>query len=258
MHVIKLKTLLKYATICVAAVFCITALSGASATSAFLNKPERKIPVYCVDSSEKQVALTFDAAWGSDKTLAILDELDKFDARATFFLVGFWVEKYPDLVAEIDKRGHEIGTHSNTHPDMTKLSREAVERELSISKKLIEDITKKPVTVFRAPFGAYNNTLIEIATGLGLTTIQWDVDSLDWKKLSVGDICKRVLPKVKPGSIVLFHNNSLNVTGAIPLIMEDLQEQGYVFKSVGDILIKGDYKIDHAGRMYPAGMKNEK
>ena len=95
----------------------------------------RQVPIYCVDRTDNYVAISFDAAWGADKTRAIMDVCDSYNVKATFFLVGFWIDKYPDMVAEIHSRGFEIGTHSSTHPEMSKLSEEKCKSELVDSKK---------------------------------------------------------------------------------------------------------------------------
>lgn len=209
---------------------------------------KRKIPIYSVDRQDKKISISFDAAWGADKTEKILDILDSFSIRATFFLVGFWVDKYPEMVSLIDKRGHEIGTHSDSHPKMSTLTKQQMTKELSTSMAKITAITNKPVTVFRPPFGDYNNSLIEVCDSLGLYVIQWDVDSLDWKDLSATEITGRVTKGVKNGSIVLFHNNSTNIVQALPMLLTKLLESGYTFTSIGNLIYKDNYIIDHTGR----------
>ena len=130
-----------------------------------------------------------------------MDVCDRYNVKATFFLVGFWVDKYPEMVREIHERGFEIGTHSNTHPQMSKLSQSDVAAQLSVSSKKIYDITGTEVKLFRPPFGDYNNTLVSTAAEQGLLTIQWSVDSLDWKGLSAKEIATRV-QKAQSGDII--------------------------------------------------------
>lgn len=207
----------------------------------------RLVPIYSVDTSEKKVALTFDAAWGSDKTLKILDLLKSEDVLGTFFLVGFWVESNADKVKEIYDAGFDIGTHSNTHPKMSTLSKSQITHELETSMKLISDITGEKVTLFRPPFGDYNDNLINVAGSLGLKTIQWDVDSLDWKGLSAGEILTRVKSSVKNGSIILFHNNSDHILEAIPLVVSYLKSQGYSMVKLSQLVYQDDYYIDNNG-----------
>ena len=193
------------------------------------------------------LAISFDAAWGADKTQGILDILKEFDVSATFFLVGFWVDEHQDMTKTIAESGFEIGTHSNTHPDMAKLSKETIKSELEVSMSKIENCTGVKPTLFRAPFGSYNNTLLDTAQGFGLQTIQWDVDSLDWKGLSASEICARVTGKVKNGSIILMHNNSDNILDALRLTLTKLKSQGYKITSISDLIYKENFSIDRNG-----------
>ena len=207
----------------------------------------RKIPIYCVDRSDNKVAITFDAAWGADKTQKILDVCHRYGVKATFFLVGFWIDNYPDMVKKIDEMGHTIGTNSETHPKMGSLSAEKITQELSSSMKKITDLTGKEVKLFRAPFGDYSNRLLEVAEGMGLSTIQWDVDSLDWKGISAVELANRV-QKAKSGSIILCHNNSEHIVEALPIIFEALKAKGLEFVTVDSLIYYKDFYIDHAGK----------
>ena len=245
--VIKSRTIKTFLIMIVVAVLLSVSINGATSAQVFFGYAPRKVPIYNVDTSEKQVAISFDAAWGVDKTEEILSVLEEFNVTATFFLVGFWVDDYPEMVKAIDEAGCEIGTHSNTHPDMAKLSANEVKEELSTSIEKIEAVTGKEVTLFRAPFGSYNNTLLDSAEELGLKTIQWDVDTLDWKGLSGSEMNNRVLSKVKNGSIILMHNNSDNIIEGLRLILLSLQNMGYEIGSVSDLVIADNYTIDRNG-----------
>ncbi|MDD3705016.1 MAG: polysaccharide deacetylase family sporulation protein PdaB [Clostridiaceae bacterium] len=207
----------------------------------------RELPIYCVDTPEKKIAISFDAAWGADYTEGLLKTLKNYDVKTTFFLVGFWVDKYPDMVKRIDEEGHEIGNHSSKHPHMSQLSKEQIIEELTRTSEKIEAITSKKVTLFRPPFGDYNNRLIETSRGLGIQAIQWDVDSLDYKDYGTDAIVRRVLSKVKNGSIVLFHNNATYTADALPIILDSLQKEGYKIVPVSELIYKDNYYIDHTG-----------
>ena len=245
---VRAKSILAAVLVFALAVICCIGLNFEAVADVYNNESTRKLPVYGVDcGEEKKVALTFDAAWGADKTQGILDTLNEYGATGTFFLVGFWVDDYPEMVKTIDEAGCEIGTHSNTHPDMAKLSANEVKEELSTSIEKIEAVTGKEVTLFRAPFGSYNNTLLDSAEELGLKTIQWDVDTLDWKGLSGSEMNNRVLSKVKNGSIILMHNNSDNIIEGLRLILLSLQNMGYKIGSVSDLVIADNYTIDRNG-----------
>ena len=210
----------------------------------------RKLPIYCVDKGdEKSVAISFDACWGNEKTAGILETLEKHDVKANYFVVGSWAEQYKDDLKMLADSGRvEIGTHSNTHPHMPKLSVKQMELELTTSNAIIENITGKKVELFRAPFGDYSDAMLKTAEDLGLYTIQWDVDSLDWKDLSAGQITNRILNGVKPGSIVLMHNDGKNTLAALPAIIEGLKNKGYSFVTIGELIMREDYTIDHTGR----------
>lgn len=246
-YVVKSRTIVISLILIVVSILLAVSIDGVSAAQVYFGYANRKVPVYYVETEEKRVAISFDAAWGADKTQGIMDILSEYNSNATFFLVGFWTDKYSDMVKKIDEAGFEIGTHSNTHPDMTKLSAETIKSELETSIKLISDITGKEVELFRPPYGAYNNTLLDVAEDMGLISIQWDVDTLDWKGLSGEEICTRVLNNVRPGSIILCHNNSDHILEALPLILDRLQKQGYTIGSVGDLVMKENYEIDRNG-----------
>lgn len=211
------------------------------------------LPIYNVQTNEKKVALSFDAAWGADDTPLLLNALKKHNAKATFFLVGKWAEKYPNETKAISNAGHEIGNHSYKHPDMTKISESSMKEEIEKANQAIEMVTGKKVTVYRPPFGAYNNTTMRVLDSLHMHTIQWDVDSLDWKDLTAEQIVARVVPKVQPGSIVLFHNNAKHTAEALPTILAELKKQGYQFVTVSELIIKdrSQYYIDHKGTQIP-------
>lgn len=214
--------------------------SQAVATSA-------KKPIYSVDTDQKKIAISFDAAWGADKTDSIMDILDSKDCRATFFLVGFWVEKYPDKVKSIAERGFEIGNHSANHPRMSELTAEQMRLELTQASEKIMELTGTTPTVFRPPFGAYNDTLVTTVNELSMHCVQWSIDSLDWKERGVEDLISRTTKKVKNGDILLFHNNSKFILEALPQILDSLKKQGFEIVSVSDLIYTENYIVDNNG-----------
>lgn len=237
--------------VCAVTVVLIAVCIGISFSPVFAavytGKAAKKLPVYGVETEEKTVALTFDAAWGADKTLKILDILQKYQVKATFFLVGFWLDKYPEETKAIAQSGCEIGNHSNKHLQMSKMSQKEILDELQYVNNKVKELTGATPEYFRAPFGDYNDTLIETAQKEGLTTVQWTVDSLDWKGLSATEITQRVIKRVKSGSIVLFHNNSENILEALPLVLANLINMGYKPVTVGELVMKDNYYIDSQG-----------
>ena len=209
---------------------------------------KKKLPIYSVQTDENKVAISFDAAWGADKTREIMSVCDSYGVKATFFLVGFWVEEYPEMVKEIYNNGFEIGLHSNTHPDMAKLSENEMKLELTTNISLIENLTNCTPKLFRPPYGSYSDTLIDVCAELGLSCIQWDVDSLDWKGIDAATITNNILKKVDSGSIILCHNNADNIVEALKSVLPILKARGYTFVKVSDLLLKGEYSIDNTGR----------
>ena len=137
----------------------------------------KEVPVYSVDRADKKIALTIDAAWEDDKTPFILDTLAQYNVKATFFLCGFWVEKYPDEVKQIAAAGHEIGNHTATHPHMNQLDAKGIEKELADFEAMTTKLIGKKTALFRPPYGEYNDTVITTARGLGYEVIQWDIDT---------------------------------------------------------------------------------
>lgn len=209
---------------------------------------DRLLPIYCVETEKKQVAISFDAAWGNDDTQQLIDILKEYNAPATFFVVGAWVDKYPESVKALHDAGHQIQNHSNTHPHMPQLSREQMKDEIESCNQKIASITGVTPTLLRPPYGDYDNALIETMTELEMYTIQWDVDSLDWKDSATPQsICNRVTSKVKNGSIVLFHNDADHTPAALPNILKCLKDEGYEFVFISDLIYKENYEIIHDG-----------
>lgn len=247
--VIRGKRLAGITALCLAAVVAIGAVFTTQAVT--VSAKAKQLPIYSVETQEKKIALGINCAWDNPKIEQILDILAKYQAKATFFVVGEWCEKYPEQVRQISERGHEVGNHSNTHPDMTKLTREEITADIEAAGAKIEQLTGKRPTMFRAPSGAYNDTVLETARGLGYEVIQWDVDSIDWKDPAAEKIVSRVISKVGPGSICLFHAGKDNTLEALPQILEQLSGQGYTFVPAGELVYPAPYTIDRNGRQHP-------
>ena len=143
--------------------------------SVFANT-NRLLPIYCVETEKKQIAISFDAAWGNDDTEQLITILKEYNVPATFFVVGAWVDKYPESVKQLSDAGHQIQNHSNTHPHMPQLSKAQMINEIESCNKKIESITGKCPTLLRPPYGDYDNALIEVMNDLKMYTIQWDVE----------------------------------------------------------------------------------
>ncbi len=220
------------------------AVVGASAS-------ERQLPIYCVQREDKVIALSFDAAWGNEDTQTLIDILNKYDVNATFFVVGQWVDKYPESVKALHDAGNEVMSHSDDHAHFAQLSAEQITANINTSNDKIEKVTGVRPTLFRCPYGEYNDTVVSTVNGMDMNVIQWDVDSLDWKDLSADEITSRVLNNVKAGSIVLFHNAAKHTPEALPAIIESLLADGYTIVPVSQLLLTGDYTIDNTGMQCP-------
>ena len=206
----------------------------------------RELPIYCVQRNDKVVSLTFDAAWGDDHTQNLLNILNRYQVKATFFLVSTWVDAYPNWVKALADSGMEVNNHSSTHPHLTQFSYAGVQAEVNGCSDKIQAITGVRPTLFRCPYGEYNDTVIRAIRDLGVTPIQWDVDSLDWSGNSADEIKSRVLSKVKPGSIILFHNDGAHTTEALPEIIETLFARGYSIVPISKNIYSGSYRIDES------------
>ena len=211
---------------------------------------ERKLPIYCVQTDEPKVSVSFDAAWGADDTDELLRILKENNVKATFFLCGYWVEKYPDEVKKIAEAGHDLGNHSATHPHMSQLTAEQITDELQKCHQNVKDLTGIEMDLFRPPFGEYDNEVIETAAANGYHTIQWDIDSLDWKEQGAQAEINQVLnhKHLGNGSIILFHNDAKYTPQVLDTILKGLKEKGFEIVPVSELIHRGEYKMDHEGR----------
>lgn len=211
---------------------------------------KRDLPIYCVDTEDNHVSLSFDSAWGNDDTNKILDILAKYKVKATFFMTGEWVEKYPEDVKAIAKAGHDLGNHSENHKQMSQLTREECIEEIMKVHQRVKELTGVEMTLFRAPYGDYNNTLMKAARECGYYTIQWDVDSEDWKDYGVNDIIKRCTQdkNLSKGSIILMHNGAKYTPDALESVIKGLKDQGYELVPISEMIYRENYVIDQTGR----------
>ena len=246
--VVKRKEILRALIVVILFVACAVCLSFADVERTVFARTEKKLPVYRVDvGEEKVVAISFDAAWGADKTRKIVQTLQEKGAKATFFLVGFWVDAYKEEVAFLADSGMELGNHSKNHLHMSTLNGAKLKEEVEYVNRAVRTLTGVTPRVFRAPFGEYDDKLLSAVESAGMIPIQWDVDSLDWKGISGEEIVKRVVGKVRNGSIILCHNNSDHILDALPAILDQLTEKGYRFVTMSELVYSEQYTIDAQG-----------
>ena len=213
----------------------------------------RELPIYCVKTEEKKIALTFDAAWGNSDTDVLIDLLKTNDVKATFFATGEWAEKFPDDVKKLHEAGHEIQNHSDTHPHPNSLSYAELVNDTAACSEKIYALTGIYPTLYRTPYGEYNDSVIRTIKSLAMLPIQWDVDSLDWKDPSPQEINNRVLATVGAGSILLFHNDAKNTPEALKTLLPELKKQGYSFVTVSSLIPQGTFSLNYEGRLIPDG-----
>lgn len=211
---------------------------------------ERKIPIYSVQTDKKQIALTFDAAWGNSDTDKLLKILDENGAKATFFFTGEWVSKYPEDVLKIYAAGHSCQNHSDKHGHIGKMTAEQLRADIIACNDKIKAVTGQTPTLYRGPYGEYNNTLLTEVEKLNMYGVQWDIDSRDWQKKSVEQMVKTVTENAKNGSILLFHNDTQNTPAAVEQILKILTKEGYAFVTADELIYKDNYYIDSAGRQH--------
>ena len=247
--VFSVRRLIIFLLFAAAAVLIISAVGirGMSVAGVFSNS--RELPIYSVEVPGKTASVTFDCAWGADDIPEILSTLKEAGIKATFFIVGQWAEKYPETVRSIAQEGHDIANHSYSHLRMGSVDNSRIVSEIKKCGDLLEELSGEKCELFRAPYGDYNNHVILEARKLGYFTIQWSVDSLDWKPgISKAEIVRRVKSKITPGSIILFHNDTPHTAKLLPDIISTLKDDGYNFLPVSEMILRENYKIDHEGK----------
>lgn len=211
------------------------------------------LPIYSVETPEKVVAITFDAAWGADDTDTLIEILAEYDCRATFFLCGYWVTKYPEAVKKFHEAGHDIANHGDTHAHVASLNFEQNVEEIAAAHTRVLGLLDIKMDLYRPPYGEYNDIVLKAAKSLNYHTIQWDVDSLDWKRPTPEAMTERVVnhKSLQNGSILLFHNDIPETPIALRKILAELTNKGYGFVPVSELIHRGEYKLDHTGRQIP-------
>jgi polysaccharide deacetylase family sporulation protein PdaB len=209
---------------------------------------ERKLPIYAVDRADNKIALTFNCAWGNSNTDELLAILQAENIKSTFFVTGEFADKYPEDVMKIFKAGHEIQSHSDKHPHVEGANINDFILDTREAERKITAITGVTPTLYRAPYGEYDNNSIFTVNGMGYKYIQWSVDSIDWQEPDAKTIVRRVVNNTQSGSILLFHNDLANTTEALPEVISRLKERGFDFVSVSDLIYWENYTIDNAGK----------
>ncbi len=205
------------------------------------------LPIYNVETDEKKIAFTMNCAWNDSDIDKILETLEKNQVKITFFIVGEWADKYPEAVKKIYEAGHEIGSHSNTHPHVNNISEEKNLEEIQLSINKIEKITGEKTKLYRTPYGEYNNKVIKVAQEKGYYPIQWNLDTLDYKDLTGEEMWNRIKDKLSNGSIILSHNGTKNTASSLDMLIKNIKEKGYEIVKVSELIYTENYTIDNNG-----------
>ena len=192
-------------------------------------------------------------SWGNEDTQLILDTLAKYNVHATFFMTGGWVANFPEDVKKIQADGHDLAHHSENHKNMSQLSDDEKTTELMTVHNKVKELTGYDMFLFRPPYGDYDNAVVLNAKENGYYTIQWDVDSLDWKDYGVDAIIDTVCnhKHLGNGSIILCHNGAKYTAEALDTLITNLKNQGYEFVPISELILKDNYHMDHEGRQIP-------
>ena len=205
------------------------------------------LPIYNVQTDEKKVAFTMNCAWNADDIDSILETLKNNNVKITFFMVGDWIDKFPEEVRKINSEGHEIASHSNTHPHVNNLSYEENIKEIEESNKKIDNITGKKTKVYRPPYGEYNDTVIKAAQDKGYYCIQWSLDTLDYTGITGEEMWKKSEGKIKSGDIILSHNGTKHTADSLDMLIKNIKNKGLEIVPVSNLIYKDNYKINSNG-----------
>ena len=208
---------------------------------------EKYLPIYNVQTEEPKIAFTMNCAWNADDIDSILETLKNNEVHITFFMVGEWVDKYPEAVKKIYEAGHEIGSHSNTHPHVNNLTAEKNLEEIKLSVDKIEKITGYKTNLYRAPYGEYNNTVIKTAQQNGFYPIQWNLDALDYQGLTGEEMWNRLKNKLDGGAIILSHNGTKHTADSLDMLIKNIKASGFQVTTISEIIYKDNYSINNKG-----------
>lgn len=198
-------------------------------------KPAPAVPAPAPTTGNKVIALTFDDGPGP-YTAHLLDVLDQYGAKATFFLIGSKVSSQANVVRSIHARGHQLGNHSWSHPELPKLPINQIAGEIDRTNDAIKQATGVTPAILRPPYGAVNGVVLEQLRARDMSSILWSVDTRDWADRNSDIVCSRAVAGARPGAIILMHDIHQTSVGAVPCILSALKQQGYSFVTVQGLL----------------------
>ncbi len=200
-------------------------------------------PIYQGNPAKREMALVINVAWGNENLLPMLATLEEEKVHATFFLVGRWATKYPDLVRAIAAGGHEFGNHAYSDPHLPMLDRGAIAEEIERTSAVIKEITGQDVMFFSPPYNDFDQKVLDVASELGYLTVLCSLDTADWMRPGVERIVRRVVPRAHNGGIVLMHPTE-QTPKALVQIIKGLKEQGYKLVTISQLLAPNPEKAE--------------
>ena len=193
--------------------------------------PAPAAPTPAPTTGNKVIALTFDDGPGP-YTAHLLDILDQYGAKATFFLIGSKVSGQASVVRSIQARGHQLGNHSWSHPELPKLSVDQIAGEIDRTNEAIRQATGVKPSILRPPYGAVNGVVLEQLRLRNMSSILWSVDTRDWADRNSQIVCSRAVAGARPGAVILMHDIHQTSVNAVPCILSSLKQQGYSFVTI--------------------------
>ena len=190
---------------------------------------------YSGNEESNKISLMINVYWGTEYLDGMLEILDKYDVKTTFFVGGTWAVNESDMLEKIYEKGHEIGNHGYTHKDQDKLNREQNQKEILTTHNIVKDLLNIDMNLFAPPSGAYSKTTVEVASSLGYQTIMWTRDTIDWRDKDADLIYSRAVKDAKGGDLVLMHPTEKTLE-ALENIIITLQEKGLKVTTVSDTL----------------------
>lgn len=192
------------------------------------------LPIYRGNPAKPMVALMINVAWGDEHLPSILEQLDAANVHATFFLDGMWLSKHADTAKDLLARGHELSNHAYSHPNMSQHGAARQREEIAKTEKLLKELGVSN-RWFAPPSGDYNEVTVKVASELGLRTVLWTLDTLDWRQPPSWSIVSKVSARVGPGTLILMHPTASS-KGALTGMIKAIRAKGYSLGTVSETL----------------------
>lgn len=248
----KITTFVITCTTIFALILMTTIISKAPENTIETASTKKELPIYNVSTNEAKVSLTINCAWNADDIDKILEVLEKNEIKVTFFMVGQWIEQNEDAVKKIYEAGHELANHSYSHPHVNNLNYDENVKEINKCSELIKNITGKESSLYRGPYGEYNDIVIKAGKACNHITIQWSIDTLDYKALTGEQMWERIEPKLENGAIILMHNGTENTANSLDMLITNIKNKGYDIVPISELIYTENYTIDNNGTQYQA------